>query len=91
MCRGMNEFKKGYWPRKNPVKSDRGNLVAVYHSILDKCKNHFCLLLNLCRVTDVRQHELCTAGSIVPHFSAYEIMTAIENLKRHKLPGIDQI
>jgi hypothetical protein len=82
LCRGMNEFKKGYWPRKNLVKSDRGNLVADSHSIVDNCKSHFCLLLNLCRVTDVRQHEIRTAGSVVPYLSAYEVMTAIENLKR---------
>jgi hypothetical protein len=74
----MNEFKKGYCPRKNLVKSDRGNLVADSHSILDKCKNHFCLLLNLCRVTDVRQHKICTAGSVVPYLGAYEVTTAIE-------------
>ena len=66
-------------------------MVADFHSILHKCKNNFCLLLNYCRVTDVRQHEICTAGSIVPYLSAYEVMTAIENLKRGKLPGTDQI
>jgi hypothetical protein len=66
-------------------------VVADSHGILDKCKNHFCLLLNLFRVTDVRQHEICTAGSIVPYLSAYEVMAAIESLKRHKLPGTDQI
>ena len=91
MYRGMNEFKKGYRPRRNLVKSDRGKVVACSPSILDKCKNRFCLLLNLCRVTDVRQHEICSPGSVVPSLSAYEFMTAIESLKRHKLPGTDQI
>jgi len=91
LCRGMNEFKKGYWPRKNLVKSDRDNLVVDSHSILDKCKNDFFQLLNLCRVTNVRQHEICTAGSIVPYLSAYEVMAAIENLKGHNVPGTDQI
>jgi len=87
----MNEFKKGYRPRKNLVKSDGCNGVACSPIILDKCKNRSCLLLNLCRVTDVWQHEICTPGSVVPSLSAYEFMTTIESLKRHELSGTDQI
>ena len=41
-------------------------------------------------VNDVRQ-AVHTAESLVSEPSAFEVETAIEKLKRHKSPGIDQI
>jgi hypothetical protein len=35
--------------------------------------------------------EIRTAQPIVPELSAFEVEMAIEKLKRHKSPGIDQI
>jgi hypothetical protein len=43
------------------------------------------------RVNDVRQTEIHTAEPLVPEPSAFEIEMAIEKLKRHKTPGINQI
>ena len=34
LYRGINDFKKGYQPRTNIVKDNRGDLVADSHSIL---------------------------------------------------------
>ena len=34
LYRGINDFKKGYQPRTNIVKDDKGDLVANSHSIL---------------------------------------------------------
>jgi hypothetical protein len=34
MYRGINDFKKGYQPRPNIVKEEKGDLVADSHSIL---------------------------------------------------------
>jgi len=42
-------------------------------------------------VKDVGQAEIHTAEPLVPEPSAYEVELAIEKLKSHKLPGIDQI
>jgi hypothetical protein len=42
-------------------------------------------------VKDVRQTHIYTAEPLVPEPSAFEIEMAIEKLKRHKSPGIDQI
>jgi hypothetical protein len=42
-------------------------------------------------VNDVRQTEVHTAEPLVSEPSAFEVETAIENLKRHKSPGTDQI
>jgi len=42
-------------------------------------------------VSDVRQTEIHTTEPLVPEPNAFEIELAIEKLKRHKSPGIDQI
>jgi hypothetical protein len=31
LCRGVNEFKKGYQPRTNIVKDENGDLLADFH------------------------------------------------------------
>ena len=42
-------------------------------------------------VDDIRQTEVHTAESLVPEPSASEVEMAIENLKRHKSLGLEQI
>jgi hypothetical protein len=58
---------------------------------LARWRNHFSQLLNIHGFNDVRQIEVHTAEPLVPEPSAFEIEMAIEKLKRHKSPGIDQI
>jgi len=41
-------------------------------------------------VNDVRQTEIHTVEPLVPEPSAFEIELAIEKLKSHKSPGIEQ-
>jgi len=47
--------------------------------------------LNVLGVNDVRQTEIQPAQPLVPEPSACEVELAIEKLKSHKSPGIDQI
>jgi hypothetical protein len=54
LCGGINEFKKGYQPRTNVVKDEKGDLVADSHSILAWWRNHFSQLLNVHGVNNVR-------------------------------------
>jgi hypothetical protein len=54
-------------------------------------KNRFSQLLNVHGVNDDRQTEIHTAKPLVTEPSAFEVEMAIEKLKRHKSPGIDQI
>jgi hypothetical protein len=61
LYRGINEFKKGYQPRTNLVKDERGDLLADPHKILNRWKNYFCQLLNVHRAGGVRQTEMQTA------------------------------
>jgi len=91
MYRGISDFKKGYQPRTNIVKDGKGDLLADSHSILARWKKHFSQLLNIHGVYAVRHTELHTAERPVPEPSASELELAIEKLKCHKSPGIDQI
>jgi hypothetical protein len=65
----------GYQPRNNIVKDEKGDLVINSHRILARWRNIFSQLLNV----------------LVPEPRAFEVEKAIEKLKRHKSPGIDQI
>ena len=47
--------------------------------------------MNVHGVHDVRQTETHTAEPLVPEPSAFEVDLAIEKLKSHTSPGIDQI
>jgi len=58
LYRGISDFKKGYQPRTNIVKDERGDLVTDSHSILARWRNHFCRLLNVHGENDVRQTEI---------------------------------
>jgi len=73
------------------VNDDNGDLVADSHSFLGRWRKSFSQILNTHGVNDVRQTEIHTAESLVPEPSASEFELAIEKLKRHKSPGIDQI
>jgi hypothetical protein len=54
-------------------------------------RNYFSQILYVHGVSDVRQAEIHTAEPLVPESSALEVELAIEKLKSHKSPGIDQI
>jgi len=89
--RGINDFKKGYQPRCNIVKEEKGDLVADSHSIVARWRNYFFQLFNVHGVKDVGQAEIHTAEPLGPEPSASEFEMAIDKLKSHKSSGIDQI
>ena len=91
MYRGSNYFKKGYQPRCNIVKDEKGDLVADSHSIVARWRNYFSQLFNVHGVKDVGRAEVHTAEQLVPEPSAAEVEQTIDKLKSHKSPGIDQI
>jgi hypothetical protein len=57
LYRGINEFKKGYQPRCNIVKDEKGDLVADSHSIVVRWRNYFSQVFNVHGVKDVGQAE----------------------------------
>jgi hypothetical protein len=89
--RGINKLKRGYQPRNNLVKDGNGDLLADYRKILNRRKNCFPQLLNMHNINDVRQIEVHTDEPLVPGPSRLEVEIAIAKLKKHKLPGSDQI
>ena len=63
-----------YQSSTNTVKDEKGDVVAAdSHSILGRCRNHFCQLVNVQGVNDVRQPETQTAEPLVYEFSAFEV------------------
>jgi hypothetical protein len=91
LYRGINDVKKGYQPRNRIVNNEKGDLVADSYTIIVRWKNYFSQILNIHGVSDVRQAEIHTTEPLVPEPSALEVELAIEKLKSHKSPGIDQI
>jgi len=81
MYRGINYFKKGYQPRTNMLKDEKGDLVTDFHRILSQWRNHFYLILNVHGVNDVRWREIHTAQPLMPDPSAFQFEMAIEKLK----------
>jgi hypothetical protein len=55
LYRGINEFKRGCQPRINFVKNENSDLLADSHNILNRWKNYITYLMNVHRVSDVRQ------------------------------------
>jgi hypothetical protein len=90
MYRGINELKRGHQPRSNLVKDENGDLLADSHNILSRWK-YFSQLLNLHRVSDVRQKEIHKAELLVPDHSSFEVDIAVTKLKSCKSPGSAQI
>ena len=54
LYRGINDFKKGYQPGTNIIKDEKGDLVADFHCILARWRNHLSQLLNIHGFNDVR-------------------------------------
>jgi hypothetical protein len=88
---GNNDCKKGYQPRTNIIKDEKGDVVTDSPSILARWRNYFSQLLNVHMVNDVRQAEIHTEEPLVPEPRAFEVELAIEKLKSNRSPGTDQI
>ena len=73
------------------MKDEKGDLVADSHNIAARWRKYFSQLINVHGVKDVRQAEIHTAEPLVPEPSAAEFELAIDKLKSHRSPGIDQI
>jgi hypothetical protein len=73
------------------VKDVNGDLLADPHSILNRWKNAFLLLLNVHRVSDVRQMKIHTAEPLVRKPIPFEVEIATAKLKKYRSPGSDQI
>jgi hypothetical protein len=66
LYRRINKFKRSDHPRNNLVKDENGDLLANSHNILNRWKNYFSQLLNVCNISDVRQINVHMAEPLVP-------------------------
>ena len=66
-------------------------MVSDCRSIVATWRNDFSQLFNVHAVSNVRQTEIHTAEALVPDPNASEVELAIEKLKSHISPGIDQL
>jgi hypothetical protein len=80
LYRGISDFKKGYQPRINIVKDEKGELLTDCHSILARWRIHFSKLLNVRGANGVRQTEIHTAEPLVAAPSVFEHEMVIEKL-----------
>ena len=88
---GISDFKKGYQPRTNIVKDEKGDLGTDCHIIFARWRTHLSELLNVLGVNDVRQKEIHTAEALVLEPGGFEVEVAIVKPERHKSTGTDQI
>jgi hypothetical protein len=88
---GINEFKKGYQPRTNLVKDEKGDLLADPHKIVNIWMNYFGQILNVQQVVGIRQTEIQTAEPFVPEPSITEVEVTTGKLTIYKSPGADHI
>jgi hypothetical protein len=58
LYRGITEFKKGYQPKTNLVKDERGDLLADPQKKLTRWQNYFCHLVNVQGAGGIRQTEI---------------------------------
>jgi hypothetical protein len=91
LYRVINKFRKGYQPRINIIKDEKGNLLADPHSVLNRWKNFFNQVLHVHGVHDVRQKDIHMAEPLVPEPGLVEAEIVIGKLKSYKSPGADQI
>jgi hypothetical protein len=66
MHRGIHEFKRDYQSRGKLVKDKNGDLLTDSHNILNRWKKYVSQLLDVHRVSDVRQTEIHTAEPLLP-------------------------
>jgi hypothetical protein len=66
LYRGINDFKRVYQTKSNLVKNANGDMLADFHNTLNRWKNYFSQVLNVQRVSDVRQIEIHTAKLLIP-------------------------
>ena len=80
MYRSINYFKKGYQPRANIVKDEKGDLFTDCHGNVARWSNHFSQPLNAHGVNNFRQTKIHTAEPLGPEPCALEFGMAIEKL-----------
>jgi hypothetical protein len=89
LYRDINDFKKGYQPRTNIVKDDKGDIVTDCLSVL-VFVGTITLRYSMYMELVMLGREKYTQQNHLPDLSALKVEMAIEKLRSHISPGIDQ-
>jgi hypothetical protein len=93
---GKNQLDRHRGLRRDFVKVvvilrlEESDLLAESRNILNRWKKYFSQLLNVHRVSDVRQIEIHTAEPLVPDRNPFEVEIAIEDLNRQVVMEFQQ-
>jgi hypothetical protein len=87
----INEFKKGYQPRTNLVRDEKGDLLADPHKNVNRWMNYFGQLLNVSGWGVLGRQKYRQQSHLCQSVASLEVEDAIGKLKRYKSPGADQI
>ena len=68
MYKGIDDFKKGYQPRTNRVKDEKGDLVVDPFSAVDRRRNSFSQVLNVQLVKNMIKSQQNYLGQGVEQF-----------------------
>jgi hypothetical protein len=83
LYRGINDFKKGYQPRTNIVKDEKGYLVTESYSIVGRWRNHFSQLFHVHGFSNVMQTQIHRGRGASWHtfyFLIFQIFSVFDNL-----------
>jgi hypothetical protein len=81
LYRDITEFKKGYQPKTNLVKDERGDLLVDPQKNFTRWKNYFCQLLNVQGAGGIRQTEIHTAECLCQSLVPLKLRSLLESLK----------
>ena len=73
-------FKKGYQPRTNVVKDEKGDLFVDSYSNVARWRIYYSQLLNVREVNDIKHVDIHTAEQLAPDPSDFELELALEKL-----------
>jgi hypothetical protein len=73
------------------VKVENGSLLSHHLNIRKEWNKYFSKLLNVYRVSDVRQLEIAYSKPFATEHSLFEVETAISKLEKYESPGSEQI
>jgi hypothetical protein len=88
---GISFFKKGYQLRPKIINDEKGSLFSESDGVLARWRKHFSQPMNAHWINDIRQANIYSAGTPLTEKNDVVFDVAIEKLKRHKSPGMDQI
>jgi hypothetical protein len=72
-------LRRGYQPRNSLVMKERNELLVYSYKILNRWKNYFCQLLNVCEADGIWETKIHTTATFVQEPSASGVQVATKS------------